>query len=80
MSKSKVRGDVSQVTLWNWLLHFLITNISKKKIILRAKSADSKKDYPDDRIVEMGWNLKGAVCAYLKMHQGMNIHEKEIMR
>lgn len=78
MSKSKVRGDVSQVTLWNWLLHFLITNISKKKRILRAKSADSKKDYPDDRIVEMGWNLKGAVCAYLKTHQGMNIHEKEI--
>lgn len=47
---------------------------------MRVKSADSKKDYPDDRIVEMGSNLKGVVCAYLKMHQGMNICEKEIMR
>lgn len=52
----------------------------KKEKTVRVKSADSKKDYPDDRIVKMGWNFKGAVCAYVKMHQGMNIYEKEIMR
>lgn len=80
MRKSKVRGDVSQVTLWNLLLHFLITNISKKKRAVRAKFADSMKNYPDDKMVEMGWNLKGAVCAYLEIHQGMNINEKEITR
>lgn len=80
MGKSKVRSDVSQVTLWFWLLHFLITNVIKKKWIVKEKSTDSKKDYPEERTVEIGWNLKGAVCAYLKMHQGMNIYEKEIMR
>lgn len=58
MGKSKVRSDVSQVTLWFWLLHFLITNVIKKKRIVKEKSTDSKKDYPEERIVEMGWNLK----------------------
>lgn len=80
MGKSKVKGDASQVTLWHWLLHFLITNTTKKKRTVRVKSSDSKKNYPDDRRVETGWNLKGAVCAYLKVHQVVNICEKEIMR